>query len=117
MTACSSAVSAHACWNWAVRAGRTAIPLFILGHTLSTCRNLDMKRPGSIRRACWGFCVTIGCADTEAQGNEFASKVEGHRQELLLSVIAQGTHTRRLAGQFLQPLFQWHYGLANRRSV
>jgi len=26
------------------RAVRTAIPLFILGHTLSTCRSLDMRR-------------------------------------------------------------------------
>src|ERR1700690_1648918 len=52
MTACSFAVSAHVCWNWAVRAARTAIPLFILGHTLSTCRSWDMRRLGSIRRAC-----------------------------------------------------------------
>jgi ATPase subunit of ABC transporter with duplicated ATPase domains len=29
---------------------RTAIPLFILGHTLSTCRSLGMRRLGSIRR-------------------------------------------------------------------
>src|ERR1700677_4370008 len=50
MTACSFAVSAHVCWNSAVRAARTAIPLFILGHTLSTCRSLDTRRPGSIRR-------------------------------------------------------------------
>jgi hypothetical protein len=34
-----------------VRAGRTAILLFILGRTLSTCRSLDMRRLGSIRRA------------------------------------------------------------------
>src|ERR1039458_9344164 len=52
MTACSFAVSAHVCWNWAVRAARTAIPLFILGRTLSTCRSLDMRRLGSIRRFC-----------------------------------------------------------------
>src|SRR5215469_15891721 len=52
MTACSFAVSAHVCWNWAVRAVRTAIPLFILGHTLSMCRSLDMRRLGSIRRLC-----------------------------------------------------------------
>src|ERR1700736_3276617 len=50
MTACSFAVSDHVCWNWAVRAARTAIPLFILGRTLSTCRSLDMRRLGSIRR-------------------------------------------------------------------
>jgi hypothetical protein len=35
MTACSFAVSAHVFWNWAVRAARTAIPLFILDRTLS----------------------------------------------------------------------------------
>src|SRR5258708_25038825 len=51
MTACSFAVGAHVCWNWAVRAARTAIPRFILGHTLSTCRSLDMRRLGSIRKA------------------------------------------------------------------
>src|SRR5271156_4429651 len=50
MTACSFAVLAHVCWNWAVRAARNAIPLFILGRTLSTCRSLDMRRLGSIRR-------------------------------------------------------------------
>src|SRR5258708_16123390 len=50
MTACSFAVEAHVCWNWGVRAGRTAIPPFILGRTLSTCRSLDMRRLGSIRR-------------------------------------------------------------------
>src|SRR5437660_4087656 len=55
MTACSCAVSAHVCWNWAVRAARTAIPLFILGHTLSTCRSLDMRRLGSIRKPCRAF--------------------------------------------------------------
>src|ERR1700722_10846063 len=52
MTACSFAVSAHVCWNWAARAARTAIPLFTLGHTLSTCRSSDMRRLGSIRRFC-----------------------------------------------------------------
>src|SRR5580704_15173260 len=52
MTACSFAVSAHVCWNWAARAAPTALPLFTLGRTLSTCRSLDMKRLGSIRRAC-----------------------------------------------------------------
>ena len=30
--------------------GTDTIPLFILGHTLGTCRSLDMKRLGSIRR-------------------------------------------------------------------
>jgi len=40
----------------AVRAARIAIPLFIPGHTLSTCRSLDMKRLGSIRRFCRAFC-------------------------------------------------------------
>src|SRR5260370_24819294 len=55
MTACSFAVSAHVCWNWAVRAARTAIPLFILGHTLSTCRSLDMRRLGFIRKFCRAF--------------------------------------------------------------
>src|SRR5581483_7804324 len=50
MTACSFAVSAHACWNWAARAARTAIPRFIPGHTWSTCRSLDMRRRGFIRR-------------------------------------------------------------------
>ncbi len=43
--------SAHGCWSWAARAARTAIPLFILGRTLSTCRNLDTRRLGFIRRA------------------------------------------------------------------
>src|SRR5580700_10638623 len=52
MIACSFAVSAHVCWNWAVRVARIAIPLFILGHTLSTCRNLGMRHRGFIRRAC-----------------------------------------------------------------
>src|ERR1700751_2796245 len=56
MTACSFAVSAHVCWNWAVKAARTAIPLFILGHTLSTCKSLDMKRLGSIRRLAALLC-------------------------------------------------------------
>src|SRR5438132_4787541 len=46
---------AHVCWNWGARAARTAIPLFILGHTLSTCRSLDMRRLGSIRRPCRAF--------------------------------------------------------------
>src|ERR1700722_1682904 len=56
MTACSSAVWAHVCWNWAVRVARTAIPLFILGRTLSTCRSLDTRRLGSIRRfLCDGY--------------------------------------------------------------
>src|SRR5437660_11535234 len=55
MTACSFAVSAHVYWNWAVRAARTAIPLFILGRTLSTCRSLDMRHLGSIRRPCTAF--------------------------------------------------------------
>src|SRR5580704_17617057 len=55
MTACSCAVSAHECWNWAVRAARTAIPLFIPGHTSSTCRSLDMRRLGSIRRLAGAF--------------------------------------------------------------
>src|SRR5271154_3828654 len=50
MTACSFAVSAQVCWNWAARTARTAILLFILGHTLSTCKSLDMRRLGSIRR-------------------------------------------------------------------
>jgi hypothetical protein len=50
VTACSFAVSAHAYWSWAARTVRTAIPLFILGHTLNTCRSLDMRRLGSIRR-------------------------------------------------------------------
>jgi hypothetical protein len=50
LTACSFAVSAHVCWNWAVRAARTAIPLFILGRTWSTFKSLDMSRLGSIRR-------------------------------------------------------------------
>src|SRR5580698_148630 len=52
MTACSFAVSAHVYWNWAARAARTALPRFILGPTLSTCRSLDMRRLGSIRRVC-----------------------------------------------------------------
>src|SRR5580693_323631 len=56
MTACSFVVSAHVCWNWAVRAARTAIPLFILGRTLSTCRSLDMRRLGSICRLAGLFC-------------------------------------------------------------
>jgi hypothetical protein len=55
MTACSFAVSAHVCWNWAVRAARTAIPLFILGHTLSTCRSLDMRRK-NLFVSFAGFC-------------------------------------------------------------
>src|SRR5882762_2480744 len=55
MTACSFAVWAQVCWNWAVRAARTAIPLFIQGRMLSTCRSLDMRRLGSIRRPCWAF--------------------------------------------------------------
>src|ERR1700677_796704 len=66
MTACSFAVSAHGCWNWAVRAVRTAIPLFILGPTLSTCRSWDMRRLESIRRPCRSFCVTTRRADFEA---------------------------------------------------
>src|ERR1700730_75641 len=57
MTACSFAVSAHVFWNWAARAARTAIPLFILGRTLSTCRSLDMRRLGSIRRFCRAFVL------------------------------------------------------------
>src|SRR5579862_3160565 len=52
MTACSFAVSDHVSWNWAVRAARIAIPLFILGRMLSTCRSLDMRRRGFIRRFC-----------------------------------------------------------------
>src|SRR5260370_2269721 len=60
MTACSFAVSAHVCWNWAVRAARTAIPLFILGHTLSTCRSLDMRRLGFIRKFCRAFVQRLG---------------------------------------------------------
>jgi hypothetical protein len=50
---------------------RTAIPLFILGHTLSTCGSLDMRRRGSIRRLlCNGvspFCpvVPLHCADLQ----------------------------------------------------
>src|ERR1051326_1183653 len=52
MTACSFAVSAHVCWNWAVRAARTAIPRFIPGRTWSTCRSLGMRRLESIRRTC-----------------------------------------------------------------
>jgi exodeoxyribonuclease III len=52
MTACSFAVSAHVCWNWAVKAARTACPRSIPGHTLSTCKSLDTRRPGSIRRLC-----------------------------------------------------------------
>src|SRR5580693_1077573 len=52
MTACSFAVSAHVCWNWAARAAPTAIPRFIPDRTLSTSRSLDMRRPGSIRRHC-----------------------------------------------------------------
>ena len=50
MTACSFAVSAHGCWSWAAKAARTAIPRFIPGRTWSTCRSLDMRRLGSIRR-------------------------------------------------------------------
>jgi hypothetical protein len=56
MTACSFVVSDHVCWNWAVRAARTAIPLFILGRTLSTCRSLDMRRLGSMRSPCRTLC-------------------------------------------------------------
>src|SRR5580658_10866950 len=66
MTACSFAVSDHVCWNWAVRAARTAILLFILGRTLSTCRSLGMRHRGSIRRACWGFCARTRGVDIEA---------------------------------------------------
>src|ERR1051326_764398 len=54
MTACSLAVSAHVGWNWEGRAVGTTI--LLLGLTLSTCRILDSRRPGSIRRpcrACW----------------------------------------------------------------
>jgi hypothetical protein len=58
MTACSFAVWAHVCWNWAVRAARTAIPLFILGHTSSTCRSLDTRRLGFIRRTFRDFGST-----------------------------------------------------------
>src|SRR6266849_4230257 len=55
MTACSFAVSAHVWWNWAARAARTAIPPSIRCRTLSTCRSLDMRRLGSIRRHCRAF--------------------------------------------------------------
>jgi hypothetical protein len=47
--------SAHGCWSWVVRAARTAIPLFVLDHTSSTCRSLDVRRLGSIRRPCRAF--------------------------------------------------------------
>src|SRR5580658_7571703 len=57
MTACSFAVSAHVCWNWAVRAAPTAIPLFILAPMLNMSRSLDTRRPGSIRRPCRGFAL------------------------------------------------------------
>src|ERR1700692_4143738 len=50
MTACSFVVSVPVCWNWAVRAARTTIPLFIPDRTLSTCRSLDMRRRGYIPR-------------------------------------------------------------------
>src|SRR3954464_2269122 len=56
MTACSFAVSAHVCWNWAVRAAQTAIPLSILGRTLSTCRSLDMRRLGYIPKLARLLC-------------------------------------------------------------
>src|SRR5882757_125837 len=76
MTACSFAVWAHVCWNWAVRAERTDIPLFILGHTLSTCRSLDMRRLGSIRRFCRAFVQRLAgwiskpSSQLEASGRE-----------------------------------------------
>src|SRR5579863_1084804 len=52
MTACFFAGWAHVCWNWAARAARTAVRLFILGRTLNMSRSLDTRRLGSIRRAC-----------------------------------------------------------------
>src|ERR1022692_914231 len=95
MTACSFAVLAHVCWNWGARAARTAIPLFILGRTLSTCRSLDMRRLGSIRRPCRGFCVTTRRADFEAfvaARNHLAEKMNHGNAAL---VVPQSRYPQR----------------------
>src|ERR1017187_6139931 len=97
MTACSFAVSAHVCWNWAARAARTAIPLFILGPTLSTCRSLDMRRLESIRRPCRGFCVTtrrVTSKDSsqqiwQLQGKGLGESTDRDRARNLLIVVPQ----------------------------
>jgi hypothetical protein len=60
MTACSFAVSAHVCWNWAAKAARTAIPLSILAPMLNMSRSLDTRRLGSIRRPCRAFVQRLG---------------------------------------------------------
>jgi hypothetical protein len=59
-----SRTRAHVCWNWGARALRTAIRLFILGHTLSTCRSLDMRRLGSIV-GLQRFCATTRLVDID----------------------------------------------------
>src|SRR5579864_2251484 len=56
MTACSFAVWAHVCWNWAVRAARTAIPRFIPAPMLNMSRSLGTRRRGSMRRLAGLLC-------------------------------------------------------------
>jgi hypothetical protein len=60
------------CWSWAVRAGRTAIPLFIPGPMLSMCRSLGMKRPGSIPRL-WPSHPTADVGGGLSRGMTFRS--------------------------------------------
>ena len=46
VTACSFAVSAHVCWNWAARAVRTATPRFIPGSYVEYVQKLGHEAPG-----------------------------------------------------------------------
>jgi hypothetical protein len=52
MTACSFAVSAHVCWNWAVRGGTDRHPTVYPGSYVEYVQKLGHEAPGSIRRFC-----------------------------------------------------------------
>ena len=47
ITACSFAVWAPVCWNWAVRAARTALPLSIPAPYVEYVQKLGTRRPES----------------------------------------------------------------------